>query len=456
MENKNLCLEDDMEINPLSSDDILSFAEDSPLGGSKPTGYYKLLIADDDDEVHAMTRLVLSDYEYDGAGIQFLSAFSGEEAKEIIRENPDIACILLDVVMESDDAGLEVVRFIRKEAGNRKIRIILRTGQPGKAPEKDIILNYDINDYKEKTELTSQKLFTTITTAFRSYRHLNELEQKKQEINDKNHRLNEEIARRIVAETNLTKYNRSLEKMSQVKSDRLEKALNALKAVKLELREARKSLMIAGISSACINDLDDSVKQIRLNLNAMEEGCRDRVDDLAHDIDKISGRICDMRWFIESIREPFTHTDLNQIIGQAADEVCRGFDQNMDIQLDLGQIPKISVPEKNFKTALAAVIRNGFEAADHDGTISISTQIRDKGILIRISDAGCGIDPNDLPHVFDPYTTGSPGNKKGLGLSFVKQVLLHCGGDIHIQSAPRKGTLVTLTLPWQDGLEPPG
>ena len=133
----------------------LLFAKES-IPPKECDNYFKLLIVDDENEIHVMTKLVLSDYVFMGAGLKFLSAFSAKEAKTVIRENPDIACCLLDVVMETNDAGLEVARFIREDENNKKLRIILRTGQPGKAPEKNIILTYDINDYKEKTELTNQ------------------------------------------------------------------------------------------------------------------------------------------------------------------------------------------------------------------------------------------------------------------------------------------------------------
>jgi response regulator RpfG family c-di-GMP phosphodiesterase len=79
--------------------------------------------------------------------------------------------------METEDAGLEVARRIRKELRNRFVRIILRTGHPGKAPENRVITEYDINDYKEKTELTAQKLFSSVTSALRAYRDLCIIEQ---------------------------------------------------------------------------------------------------------------------------------------------------------------------------------------------------------------------------------------------------------------------------------------
>lgn len=137
---------------------------------------WKIIIADDDKEVHSITKIVLGDYEFKARPLAFLSAYSGEEAMRLIKENPDTAIILLDVVMETEDAGLEVARRIRDEVNNGFVRIILRTGQPGKAPENQVILTYDINDYKEKTELTSQKLFTTITAALRNYSDLRIIE----------------------------------------------------------------------------------------------------------------------------------------------------------------------------------------------------------------------------------------------------------------------------------------
>jgi response regulator RpfG family c-di-GMP phosphodiesterase len=134
-----------------------------------PTGSWKVLIVDDEPEVHAVTKLALSDFLFNGKSLEFVSAYSGEEAKQAFNIHTDIAVVLLDVVMEEDDSGLKVAEYIRDELHNHFCRIILRTGQPGQAPEKDVIINYDINDYKSKTELTSQKLFTVVISALRSY-----------------------------------------------------------------------------------------------------------------------------------------------------------------------------------------------------------------------------------------------------------------------------------------------
>lgn len=158
------------------SDDFL-FADDEDEGITEVLGSWKVLIVDDEPEVHAVTRLALSDFMLDDRRLEFVSAYSGKEAKDYFKQHNDIAIVLLDVVMETDSAGLDVAEFIRNDLHNHFTRIILRTGQPGQAPERDVIVNYDINDYKSKTELTAQKLFTVIIAALRSYRDIMVIEE---------------------------------------------------------------------------------------------------------------------------------------------------------------------------------------------------------------------------------------------------------------------------------------
>ena len=161
---------------------IVFAAEDEPKPEARAEGLWKLLVVDDEEEVHHVTHMVLADYRFEGRGVDFIGARSGAEAKELMGRHPDAAVVLLDVVMETDHAGLEVARYIREELKNRFVRIILRTGHPGQAPERKVILEFDINDYKQKSELTSQKLFTAVTSALRSYRDLHEIEQNRQRL----------------------------------------------------------------------------------------------------------------------------------------------------------------------------------------------------------------------------------------------------------------------------------
>ena len=126
-----------------------------------------------------MTRLSFHGFQFQNKSIHFINAYSAEEAKSLIKENPAISIVLLDVVMEEDTSGLQFVKYIRNELNNKLIRIIIRTGQPGIAPEHRVIVDYDINDYTEKTELTQNKLFSAVIMALRSYRDLVEIEKAK-------------------------------------------------------------------------------------------------------------------------------------------------------------------------------------------------------------------------------------------------------------------------------------
>lgn len=163
-----------MQISENAHDNFL-FIDDSDEAETLECGERKswqILIVDDDPEIHSVTQLALSDLIVLGRNLEYFHAFSGESACQILKDNKDIVLVLLDVVMESDDAGLKVVKYIRETLNRQDIRIVLRTGQPGYAPEESVIKEYDINDYKTKTELTRRKLVTTVYAAIRSYQQI--------------------------------------------------------------------------------------------------------------------------------------------------------------------------------------------------------------------------------------------------------------------------------------------
>ncbi len=161
----------------MSDDDILVFAAESDAVPDRPTRTWKVAVIDDDPAVHDGTRFALWDYSLNGQAIELLFAGSAAEGRDLVRAHPDLAVILLDVVMETETAGLDLVDHIRRDLRNELVRIILRTGQPGQAPERRVIVDYDINDYKAKTELTADKLFTALTAAIRSHQQLLRMEE---------------------------------------------------------------------------------------------------------------------------------------------------------------------------------------------------------------------------------------------------------------------------------------
>ena len=130
---------------------------------------WKVMIIDDEKSVHDVSQMVLKNFSYKERRLEFIHGYSGEEACKLVEEHPDTAVMLLDVVMETDTAGLDTVKYIREKLHNRTVRIILRTGQPGQAPEHTVVRMYDINDYLEKSKLTSLYLELALITSLRSY-----------------------------------------------------------------------------------------------------------------------------------------------------------------------------------------------------------------------------------------------------------------------------------------------
>jgi len=160
---------------------------------SKPLGYlsgfgmntWKMLIVDDEPDVHEITRIALKGFTFDGKKLELVSAYSAKQAREILRDDQNFSAAMIDVVMETEEAGLDLVRFIREDMGLSHIRLIVRTGQPGKAPEKYVIDNFDIDDYKEKTDLTTLKMYTMSRSSLKSYRDILTIEMSRLELEQK-------------------------------------------------------------------------------------------------------------------------------------------------------------------------------------------------------------------------------------------------------------------------------
>ena len=163
----------DADANTDDHDDLV-FLDEQPAVTATPAArsVWRVMIIDDDEDVHSTTTFALGNLEMQHRPLEFVHAYSAGQARELLKHESDIAVILLDVVMEQDDAGLHLVRYIRETLKMSDVRIILRTGQPGYAPEIDAIRDFDINDYKTKSELTRIKLFTTVTAAIRSYEQI--------------------------------------------------------------------------------------------------------------------------------------------------------------------------------------------------------------------------------------------------------------------------------------------
>jgi response regulator RpfG family c-di-GMP phosphodiesterase len=158
--------------------DRIGFAEEprAAAGGAAP---WKVLVVDDDEDIHTVTRLALGGFTHDGRPLTLIHARSGAQAVASMREHPDTALVLMDVVMETEHAGLDAVLTIRQQLKNHLTRIVIRTGQPGQAPEEMVVRRYDISDYREKTEITARRLHTIVHHGLSQFRELADLHARK-------------------------------------------------------------------------------------------------------------------------------------------------------------------------------------------------------------------------------------------------------------------------------------
>jgi len=150
--------------------------------GPETSDVWKILLVDDDEDIHTVLHLALRNMQVEERALQLLDARSGTEARAMLAAHPDIALVLLDVVMETELEGLNFVHHVRNELGNRIVQIVLVTGQPGYAPERDVVTDYAIDGYRLKSELSADKIFVSVYVALRTYKALRDSEHQRQQL----------------------------------------------------------------------------------------------------------------------------------------------------------------------------------------------------------------------------------------------------------------------------------
>jgi response regulator RpfG family c-di-GMP phosphodiesterase len=239
---------------------------------------WKVLLVDDEPDIHDITKLTLSRFRLDGRALCFVHAYSGAQAKEVLAREKDIALVFLDVVMEKEDSGLEVARWMRQDLDNQFTRIVLRTGQPGQAPEERVIVDYDINDYKEKTELDRTKLFTTTFAALRAYRDIMKVEEARRV--QQNYR---EGLERVIAASAHIFQQRNLKDFA---SGLLQQVVALLRLEQSMLLRLKAASLIAGESQyevlARIGDMEGDVISPEL-IAQLDDARRNRISKLQGD-----------------------------------------------------------------------------------------------------------------------------------------------------------------------------
>ncbi|MBV8169458.1 MAG: hybrid sensor histidine kinase/response regulator [Alphaproteobacteria bacterium] len=451
--------------------DTLSLAEETAPEAPPPAapravrGPWKILVVDDDPEVHAITRVVLQDTVFRERPVTLLGATSAAEAFTLLQRHRDVAVLLLDVVMETEDAGLQLVRHVREQLGNRQIRIILRTGLPGQAPERSVILDHDINDYKAKTELTAQKLFTAVIASLRAYDHIAEVE----------------LTRR---DLQLLK---AMEEDLRNSKEHAEATLQQLKAAQDGLVQAEKMAalgsLVAGISheintpiGTALTSASHLAERTAAHVRLFEAGTLKKSD--LERYFALAKETCELM-LANVQRAAQLVQSFKQISVDQTSAERRRFDLATYIdEILLSLRPRLKrTPHRivvdcppdlsmdSFPGALSQVLTNfimnslthGFDDA-RAGTITIRvSEPTETEVEIDYSDDGRGIPKQHLTRIFEPFFTTKRGaGGSGLGLHIVFNLVTQTlGGTIRAMALEGSGATFLLRLPKVREAEPP-
>ncbi|WP_445376518.1 response regulator [Niveispirillum fermenti] len=368
-----------------------------------------MLVVDDDEEVHIMTRLVLGRLTYKGRPLELLSARSGVEADAIFRRRDDIAVALLDIVMETDDAGLRLARRIRDDFANSDVRLILRTGQPGQAPVRDVIVNYDINDYKSKTELTAEKLFITIITGLRSFDNIRSA--------------------------------RMAESASRLKS-------SFLAAMSHEIRTPMNGVL-GMLELLSLTGLDSDQLEM-LSTAQVSAGALLRIIDDILDFSKIEAGRMDID------HQP---VDIPAIVEGVADMLAlqaRKKGLVLDIHVDPAIPPCLLGDPVRLRQILFNLAGNAVKFTDHGSLHIRADRTPDPApgrvrLRFTVRDTGIGISTEHQARLFQPFvqaetSIGRRFGGTGLGLSISQRLVHLMHGAIGLDSVPGRGSTFWFTL----------
>ena len=451
---------------PISNKTQLTPLEVVPQAEETSEGW-KMMIVDDDFEVHQATKLALRSFTFEGKPLTFLSAFSGTEAKKLIAVHPDTAFILLDVVMETNDAGLRVIQYIREELKNQIVRVILRTGQPGDAPEESVILNYDINDYKLKVELTRQKLITSAIAALRSYRDLITIEQQAAQLAQALHNL-QQIQYSLVQKEKMS----ALGNLVTAIAHEINNPINFIAGNMKPAQEYIHDLLaLIDLYRLTFPDPGAEIEEAiaTIDLDYLQEDLPKLISSLKEGSDRIRGISASLRTFSRGDNDHKVPFNIHEGIESTLLILKHRLKANehypaIDIVKDYGEIPQLECFPGQLNQVFMNLIANAIDAleesnkerslqqiTDNPNRITIVTTLSEDRhhVLIRIQDNGMGMSEDVKQKLFGYlFTTKGVGKGTGLGLTISRQIVEEKhGGQLTVTSELGKGTELAIAIP---------
>lgn len=437
-----------------ADDGLLPFVEGPAPPARSGAEPWRVLVVDDDDDVHVATEIAMRDVIVEGRTIAFLHARSAEEAFGVIARDAGIAVALLDVVMETPDAGLRLVRRVRLELQRDALRIILRTGQPGYAPEIETLREYDINDYRTKSELTRARLFSSLTTAIRAYAQLTELAAQRDALQALNAELaaaraaeRAELERRLETERQLREARDGVEQCVALRTEELSQAVAELETFNRMVSHDLSGPLHGLASMAGI--LKDEVERGEFakleRWLPMMEAQTQRLAELVNELLALS----------RAGRTPLQRasTDLDAIAAEAVQALALA-GRNVG-PLHVGPLPRLDVDAVLLRQVFVNLIGNAikFTQGNPAPRVEVSAR-RDAGAgaggwIFTVRDNGVGFDPDRADDLFKPFARLHEARYvgSGIGLTIVKRIVERHDGRAWAEAPEGGGAAFHFTLP---------
>ncbi len=364
---------------------------------------WKVLTVDGRSSVHQATKLLLEKLSFAGRGLMSLASSSLQEAKAILQKEDDIAIVLMDVEINGESIGLDLVRFIRKELQNEKTRIVLRTGYPNSLPKKEITKNYAIDGCLSEEEFSETQFEFTIFGAIQTYHQ-------------------------IVA---VTKYLQGLAgSIAHEMRNPLHQVKQRFYIVKKELSYNREKLPKDDFE--VMDNMLDTGDYVCEHANMM--------------IDMILQNIKDQKINTNA----FKTLSIAQTVHTAIQEFAFAEEGGREIiKLNLKQDFEFRGDDTLFLFVLFNLLKNSlyFLSIKPDLQIDICLEKGETTNTLFFKDNGIGVPKDKLLTIFDSFVTSGKKEGTGLGLSFCKRVMTAFDGDITCQSVVDQWTEFTLTFP---------
>lgn len=371
-------------------------------------GSWNVLVVDDEEQVHEITRLAFNDFVYSRKNLNFISAFSGAQAISLLKENQNIHVVLLDIIMESDSAGLEVVEFIRNTLSNRLIRIIIRSGEHGQKNQRFIVDNYDINDYREKSELTMEQFYTSLRTALVQYEQFEELDRKKNELLELNTDLHIQVEEAVKMQHK--------ENCKEFQKNRIVQMNELLNMLAHQWRQplSRIATVVA-------------IMKLQIALETYD------INNIENELDKVDIHIQDLSATINSFRNIYKIDDGNSVnnidrILRETIDLIRPLLEDDSISLDIDIPYELVMVSTEVAQVFLNLIKNAYEEfvsrKVEESILIIQVYDKEDTLYIDFKDNAGGIDFEIMDKIFDPYfSTKTKRHGIGLGLFSCKTII---------------------------------